>query len=210
MQKRRNAPQRAIASGPNWQDTVSIIFFFCLNMSQRTFRQLENILLRHRHALGKDNERMDGHGMHTVAESVGFCRDHSIDVCYMPPRTSHIMQPLDVGVFAAYKAAYRRAARDRGIDEMKVSWASEATKNRCKMLDRALIANINSATPFKIRRALYNTGIYPVSIEHFLVKCTGVRDVPAEARLNAKEVVAKEKADRELRLQNGNVRDELL
>ena len=46
-------------------------------------------------------------------------------------------------------------------------------------------------TAYKVRRSFYNTGIYPISIDHFLVNCMGVRDVPPEVRLRAKEVVAK-------------------
>ena len=56
-------------------------------------------------------------------------------------------------------------------------------------------------------------GIYPVSIEHFIVNCFCVRDVPPEVRVQAKEVVAKEKEDRAQRLQNRprrNVHDQLL
>ena len=171
----------------------------------------------YRSNLGKDQERillvMDGHGTHTVQESVGYCAANRIDLCFLPPHTSHILQPLDVGIFAAYKAAYRRAGSESAIDDVEITWTSVATKNRCRMLARALIANMNSVTTFKVSRAFLNTGIYPVSIDRFLAKCSGVRNVPPEVRLRAKEAVAKEKADREERARNRprrNVRDELV
>ena len=209
----------AIASSANgWQDAVRYLLFFDFYVLQRTFRQwLEIILLRHRQGLNKSDERilliMDGHGTHTMESSVDFCRLNKIDVCFMPAHTSHILQPLDVGIFSSYKAAYRRAAKERGINDVECSWASEATRNRCRMLGRALIANMHAVTAYKVRRAFYDTGIYPVSIEHFIVNCFCVRDVPPEVRVQAKEVVAKEKEDRAQRLQNRprrNVHDQLL
>ena len=65
---------------------------------------------------------MDGHGTHTMESSIDFCRNNMIDVCFMPARTLHILQPLDVGIFPSYKAAYRRAAKEREVDDVEC-WA---------------------------------------------------------------------------------------
>jgi hypothetical protein len=51
---------------------------------------------------------LDGHGSHMTAEFDQYCRDHSIIVLCMPPHSSHLLQPLDVGCFAVLKRSYGR------------------------------------------------------------------------------------------------------
>ena len=48
---------------------------------------------------------MDGHSSHITARFIGFCIDKAIDLLIMPPHCSHILQPLDVSVFASFKRA---------------------------------------------------------------------------------------------------------
>jgi hypothetical protein len=48
---------------------------------------------------------LDGHGSHLTARFIAFCIDKSIDLVVLPPHTSHILQPLDVGVFRPLKRA---------------------------------------------------------------------------------------------------------
>jgi hypothetical protein len=45
----------------------------------------------------------DGHGSHVTAKFVRFCLDHDIILLLMPPHSSHLCQPLDVGVFSPLK-----------------------------------------------------------------------------------------------------------
>jgi hypothetical protein len=45
----------------------------------------------------------DGHGSHIQANFIAYCIEHDIDLMIMPPHCSHILQPLDVGVFSAFK-----------------------------------------------------------------------------------------------------------
>jgi hypothetical protein len=48
---------------------------------------------------------MDGHSSHVTANVIAFCMENAIDLLIIPPHTSHILQPLDVGVFAPLKRA---------------------------------------------------------------------------------------------------------
>jgi len=48
---------------------------------------------------------MDGHSSHVTANVIAFCIKNAIDLLILPPHTSHILQPLDVGVFAPLKRA---------------------------------------------------------------------------------------------------------
>ena len=56
-----------------------------------------------------DKERrlliLDGHGSHLTARFIAYCQSRAIDIVILPPHTSHILQPLDVGIFAPLKRA---------------------------------------------------------------------------------------------------------
>jgi hypothetical protein len=45
----------------------------------------------------------DGHGSHIRADFIAHCMQNDIDLLIMPAHCSHILQPLDVGVFSAFK-----------------------------------------------------------------------------------------------------------
>jgi hypothetical protein len=49
---------------------------------------------------------LDGHSSYLSAEFDIFCKDNAIICLCMPPHTSHLLQPLDVGVFGPLKRAY--------------------------------------------------------------------------------------------------------
>jgi hypothetical protein len=49
---------------------------------------------------------LDGHGSHLTIEFEDFCKAHHIITLCMPPHSSHLLQPLDVGCFGPLKKAY--------------------------------------------------------------------------------------------------------
>jgi len=49
--------------------------------------------------------RYDGHNSHILAEFVGYCLQSLIKLILLPPHSSHLLQPLDVGVFSPLKKA---------------------------------------------------------------------------------------------------------
>lgn len=51
---------------------------------------------------------MDNHKSHISMELIGQARKAGVDIVTIPPHTSHIVQPLDIAVFAGFKAAWRR------------------------------------------------------------------------------------------------------
>ena len=59
---------------------------------------------------------LDGHGSHLTADFDAFCKEHAIICLCMPPHTSHLLQPLDVGVFGPLKRAYGKL-----VEEMMVA-----------------------------------------------------------------------------------------
>jgi hypothetical protein len=51
---------------------------------------------------------LDGHESHISAEFERYCKENKIVTECMPPHSSHILQPLDVGCFGPLKTAYGR------------------------------------------------------------------------------------------------------
>ena len=49
---------------------------------------------------------LDGHESHHSTEFELYCKENNIITLCMPPHSSHILQPLDVGCFGPLKAAY--------------------------------------------------------------------------------------------------------
>ncbi|KAI8654689.1 DDE-1 domain-containing protein [Fusarium keratoplasticum] len=51
---------------------------------------------------------LDGHESHHSIDFERFCQDNNIITLCMPPHSSHLLQPLDVGCFSVLKNAYGR------------------------------------------------------------------------------------------------------
>ncbi|GKU08368.1 unnamed protein product [Fusarium langsethiae] len=49
---------------------------------------------------------LDGHGSHHSLDFEKYCQANKIVTLYMPPHSSHLLQPLDVGYFNLLKKAY--------------------------------------------------------------------------------------------------------
>ncbi|KAF1930183.1 DDE-domain-containing protein, partial [Didymella exigua CBS 183.55] len=54
---------------------------------------------------------LDGHESHKSLAFQDLCEENNIITLCMPPHTSHILQPLDVGCFAPLKRAYKEEIR---------------------------------------------------------------------------------------------------
>lgn len=50
---------------------------------------------------------LDGHGSHETTEFMWECFKHNIHLLFLPPHTSHVLQPLDLSIFSPLKRAYR-------------------------------------------------------------------------------------------------------
>ena len=51
---------------------------------------------------------LDGHESHQSLKFQEFCKENNIYTLCMPPHSSHLLQPLDVGCFSPLKRAYSR------------------------------------------------------------------------------------------------------
>lgn len=55
---------------------------------------------------------MDCHRSHTQKRFQEICKEHNIIPMYLPPHSTHILQPLDLGVFGPTKTKYKSKLRD--------------------------------------------------------------------------------------------------
>jgi hypothetical protein len=96
----------------------------------------------------------DGYGSHLTYELVKFCEEKDIILFFLPPKTSHYLQPLDVGVFHAYKHWHSEAIAD-------------ATATGCGKFTKVeflyALSTIRKKTfkPRTIRHGFRDTGIVP-------------------------------------------------
>ena len=51
----------------------------------------------------------DGHGSHVSIEIIEMARANDVTLLCLPAHTSHILQPLDVGVFKLLKTSFNKA-----------------------------------------------------------------------------------------------------
>jgi hypothetical protein len=56
---------------------------------------------------------LDGHGSHLTAEFDQICEKNNIIAICMPPHSSHLLQPLDIGCFAVLKRSYARLVESK-------------------------------------------------------------------------------------------------
>jgi hypothetical protein len=98
---------------------------------------------------------MDGHGSHTAINFLYFCKQNKIHLLFLPAHTSHVLQPLDLGVFAPLKSRYRsKIAALASLDD-----ASVIKKQR--FISCYQSARIETFTPRLLRTGWQAAGLYP-------------------------------------------------
>ena len=98
---------------------------------------------------------MDGHGSHTAVDFLWYCKQNKIHLLFLPAHTSHVLQPLDLGVFAPLKSRYRaQIAALASLDD-----ASPVKKQR--FVTCYNIARKETFTPRLLRIGWQAAGLYP-------------------------------------------------
>ena len=113
---------------------------------------------------------LDGHESHCTKEFLDYCHEHLIIVLALPPHTTHLLQPLDVGVFQPYKHWHAKAV-DEALQTGCVNYTkAEFLADFEGFRDKAL-------TPRTIISAFYKTGIEPFDPEMVLMKLRQLRPI---------------------------------
>ena len=97
---------------------------------------------------------LDGHGSHIRADFLAYCMRHAMNVMVLPPHSSHLTQPLDVGIFRPLKQAMasttNRVARFDDGRMSRATWIVNIVQVRSKAL-----------TESNIRSGWRNAGLRP-------------------------------------------------
>ena len=61
---------------------------------------------------------LDGHVSHQSIQTSALCHENGIHLYCLPPHSSHIVQPIDVGVFKTMKAEWKKAVKRQNETEI--------------------------------------------------------------------------------------------
>jgi len=98
---------------------------------------------------------MDGHSSHVTAKVISFCMQNGIDLLIMPPHCSHMLQPLDVSVFAPLKRAL-------GKETDKVARLDSSRIARVQWTEMYMRAHKTAFSTSNICSGWRAAGLYPL------------------------------------------------
>lgn len=101
---------------------------------------------------------LDGHDSHHSTDFEVYCKENNIVTLCMPPHSSHILQPLDVGCFSPLKTAYGKQ-----IEGMMRASITHITKE--DFFPAFLAAHKAAITPENIQGGFRGAGLVPFDPE---------------------------------------------
>jgi hypothetical protein len=106
---------------------------------------------------------IDGHKSHQSIEFELYCKEQRIITLCMPPHSSHLLQPLDVGCFAPLKRAYSHQ-----IQTMMKHQINHISK--LEFLPAFKAAFFSAITPSNIQGGFRGSGLIPLDPDAVLEK----------------------------------------
>jgi hypothetical protein len=106
---------------------------------------------------------LDGHNSHTSLEFQTICKENNIYALCIPPHSSHLLQPLDIGCFSPLKRAYGRQ-----IESLIRDHINHVTK--LEFLPAFYTAYNQSITKENICASFQGAGLVPYNPEAVILK----------------------------------------
>jgi hypothetical protein len=100
---------------------------------------------------------LDGHASHVFIEAIEFARSNDIHMLCIPAHTTHILQPLDVGVFKSFKSFYYKACKKQLAEHPNRVITTEQIAG---LVGRAWPQSI---TPVNVMSGFKKCGIFPLN-----------------------------------------------
>ncbi|KAK1916404.1 MFS-type transporter clz9 [Pyrenophora teres f. teres] len=119
---------------------------------------------------------LDGHESHQSLEFQELCKENNIYTLCMPPHSSHLLQPLDVGCFSPLKRAYSRE-----VESLIRHHINHITK--LEFLPAFKAAFDQAFTPANIQSAFRGAGLVPLQPDAVLSKLDVQLRTPTSAAL---------------------------
>ena len=98
---------------------------------------------------------VDGHASHITTQAIQFCIDKKIILLCLPAHLTHILQPLDVGIFSPLATAYKLGVLHNG--ELVANYHVD----KVEFLEIYQRARRMAITPKNIESAWAKTGLLP-------------------------------------------------
>jgi len=99
---------------------------------------------------------IDGHESHVSAAFEAYCKEKNIITVSMPPHSSHLLQPLDVGCFGPLKRAYGRE-----IEGFMKLLVNHITKAEFLIAFQAAFSRV--FTPENVQAGFRGAGLVPLN-----------------------------------------------
>ena len=106
---------------------------------------------------------LNGHNSHHSEEFETYCQEHNIITLYIPPHSSHLLQPLDISYFAPLKKAYSRQIKQ--LIRINITHIS-----KLEFLYTFREAFFTSITKNNIQRGFAGAGLIPHDPERVISK----------------------------------------
>ena len=106
----------------------------------------------------------DGHHSHISLELINTAREKNLLLLCLPPNTTHLLQPMDVGVFAPLKSAWRQILKKFKLKTRGERVSKEVFPSLIAELWEASFTTAHSKGGFK------SAGLVPFSRQHVLDK----------------------------------------
>ena len=105
----------------------------------------------------------DGHASHISMPLIDLAKEHRIILFVLPPHTSHVLQPLDVGLFKPLKTFFQSACSEqmRQKPHLMLRPGEVLTCfDICKLVSKSFLMVF---TPNNLINAFWKTGIFPLN-----------------------------------------------
>lgn len=100
---------------------------------------------------------VDGHDSHITTDAIRFCLKNKIVLLCLPPHTTHLLQPCDVGLFGVIAQIYK------GLVSEAYRFGDSYNIDKCQFLEIWIVARERSITAKNIISAWRKSGIIPTS-----------------------------------------------
>ena len=98
---------------------------------------------------------VDGHASHVTTAAIKFCIEKKIVLICLPAHTTHLLQPLDVGVFSPLATIHKRHVQERS------RFAASYSIDKVDFLEIYQISREEAITPHNIASAWAKSGLKP-------------------------------------------------
>ena len=99
----------------------------------------------------------DGHSSHITIEVIELAQENNIHLLCLPSHSSHILQPLDIGVFKSFKSNFSKICREYMTDSPGRAIITEVLAS---IIGKTWPLTV---TPLNIMSGFRKTGVYPLN-----------------------------------------------